>query len=231
MKWSVPEIWKDGEVWIIGGGASVPRLFGVSEEVTEKVRNGALPISTYSSYMKDLWNKRVIGVNMAYALGNWLDMNFFGDVHFFLPNEEGIRNHPGIPITCHSQFSDDKRIRYLATDDRTWGISEYRDRVCWNWNSGAAAISVAVHTGAKRVLLLGFDMKLNNGATHWHGEYKKIGVSTDLPHIQAVFDRHLEAWPVVAEDAKRMKVEILNVNFDSAIDPKLIPMVRLEDVL
>jgi len=29
-------------------------------------------------------------------------------------------------------------------------------------NSGAAAISVAVHTGAKRVILLGFDMSLGD---------------------------------------------------------------------
>lgn len=229
MRWRIPRIWDGSDVWLIGGGATVPYMFGVPEDIIKGVKDGRLPLSSYSPYMKDLWDRRVIGINMAYKIGNWMDMIFFGDVHFFLPNEEGLRRYPGLVITCHSQFAADSQIKYLTTDERVWGISELNDRVCWNWNSGAAAISIAVHTGAKRILLLGFDMKMVNGWTHWHSEYKLNGIEDTLPHIQAVFDRHKESWPVIAEDAKRMGVEILNVTINSEID--VFRKVKLEEVL
>ena len=35
--WFVPRMWNDGECWILGGGSSLPRQFGVPESVIEKV--------------------------------------------------------------------------------------------------------------------------------------------------------------------------------------------------
>jgi len=85
--------------------------------------------------------------------------------------------------------------------------------VAWNQNSGAAAISVAVHAGAKRIFLLGFDMKLKADAQHWHSEYRTAGVKARaLP-----FNRHLQGFPFIAADAKRLGVEIFNVCPESAI--------------
>jgi hypothetical protein len=47
-------------------------------------------------------------------------------------------------------------------------------RVATHGNSGAAAISFAVLTGAKRVLLLGMDMAPDEkGEGHWHGSHPK----------------------------------------------------------
>ena len=72
MIWSVPPIWDGGEVWILGGGSSVPKQFGIPEEIIEKVVNGELPPSAYSPYMEAIHNKHVIGINVSFLIGTWI---------------------------------------------------------------------------------------------------------------------------------------------------------------
>ena len=40
-------------------------------------------------------------------------------------------------------------------------------------NSGAAAISMAVLAGAKKIILLGYDCQHTDGQRHWHGNHPK----------------------------------------------------------
>lgn len=40
-------------------------------------------------------------------------------------------------------------------------------------NSGVGAISLAVHFGAKRIILLGYDCQKTGGKTHWHGNHPR----------------------------------------------------------
>lgn len=40
-------------------------------------------------------------------------------------------------------------------------------------NSGAGAICLAIHGGAKRVILLGYDSQRTNGKVHHHGDHPK----------------------------------------------------------
>jgi len=54
--WTAPRIWDGGECFILGGGPS-------------------LRVEQVSS----LQGHRVIAVNQAYKLGNWIDVLFFGD--------------------------------------------------------------------------------------------------------------------------------------------------------
>ena len=84
MRWTVPPIWEGDDVWILGGGPSVTMQFGIPNDVVEKVRKQELPPSVYSSYMKDIHNCHVIGINVAYLIGTWIDMVFFGDGKFFV---------------------------------------------------------------------------------------------------------------------------------------------------
>ena len=104
MIWRVPRIWEDGDVWVIGGGPSIPRMFGVPEKIIQKVVNGASP-SVYSPYMSALHDKHVIGVNVAYLIGNWIDMVFFGDRGFFLAHQQGLAEFPGLKVSCHPKTS------------------------------------------------------------------------------------------------------------------------------
>lgn len=40
-------------------------------------------------------------------------------------------------------------------------------------NSGAGAINLAAHLGAKNIVLLGYDCQHTGGKTHWHGNHPK----------------------------------------------------------
>lgn len=216
-------MWEGGEAWIIGGGPSIPRQFGVPETVITSVLNGDEPLSVFSPYFSPIHNKHVIGVNMAYKLGSWVDMMFFGDLGFFLKNRFALAEYSGVKISCHHavngyEYTSDK-IKYLPKHrDKVGGISDRPDRVCWNGNSGAAAVSVAVQAGAKRIILLGFDMKRDEAKTHWHREYYPPETKKGAPSpLTAPYHRWATGFENIARDAQKMGIEILNANPDSAI--------------
>lgn len=231
MKWNVPPIWEGDDVWILGGGPSVTKEFGIPDDVVEKVRKGELPPSVYSPYMKDIHECHVIGINAAYLIGDWIDMMFFGDAKFYLRYRQSLAKWPGLKVSCTPTIEKVPWIKYLSKDStHPYGISQRRDCISWNQNSGASAISLAAHLGAKRIILLGFDMKNDEtGKRHWHNLYStpsppptkvilpKRNKGRGLVKHTLPFERHLRGFPEIARNAKSMEIEILNVGLDSAI--------------
>lgn len=53
---------------------------------------------------------------------------------------------------------------------RRFGINWLPSAIPGSFNSGQRAIELAIHLGARRVLLLGYDCSIRNG-THWHGNH------------------------------------------------------------
>src|SRR5680860_726902 len=90
--WQVPKIWEDGEVWILGGGPSLITCFDIPAPVVQSVRMRKTGIDAYSPYLAAIHSKHVIGINVAYQFGNWVDICFFGDKGFFLRNKGGLSN-------------------------------------------------------------------------------------------------------------------------------------------
>lgn len=214
MNWKVPKIWKGGDVWILGGGPSIVQQFDIPQEVVNRVKTKQSPPSSYSQYLSFLHDKHVIGVNVSYLIGDWIDMIYFGDGSFLTSHAKQLRMHPAIKVSSAPVTRLFEWIKYLSRErTKPTGISTRPDTVAWNQNSGAAAISLAVHAGAKRIFLLGFDMNLIKDTQHWHSEYRTNGGrSKALP-----FDRHLKGFPQIAADAMILGVEIINVCPSSAI--------------
>ena len=222
--WKIPKIWEGGECWIIGGGPSMPRQFGVPEDIIQDVIAGRQMPSVYSPFLSSIHGKHIIAVNAAYLLGDWIDVIFFGDRGFFLHNQKGLLEHPNIKTTCCSHVKNQPGVKYIPKDKNyVRGISTKTNQISWNNNSGAAAINLAYYFGVKRIVLLGFDMHVIEGTQHWHGEYKKVGAKK-LP-----FSKHLRSFPFIARDAKKLGVEILNISPDSTIQD--FKKVKIEDVL
>lgn len=219
MVWTIPQIWKNGECFILGGGPSIARIFDVPQSIVNAVAQGTAHISEYSSYLQPLHSRHVIGTNMAYQLGAWIDIVAFGDNSFFLKNRIGLSEFPNIKVFCNSPMAvmhKNERIKCLPRHpNKRYGISDRQNQVVWNGNTGAAAISLAVGLGVKRIVLLGFDMKLDNGNQHWHNVYQKNGTVRDLRTLP--FHRHMLCFDAIAHDAQRMGVEIINTSMDSAI--------------
>lgn len=227
--WKPPKMWEDGECFILGGGSSLPRQFGVPEELIKKVESKEEPITSYSEYMKPIHDKHVIGTNLSFLLGNWISCLYFADKTFFRVYRKEMANFHNLKVTCSNSL--DKNLLPAARNikrmkrDNAIGLGNKPDTINWNFNSGTAAIDFAAHVGVKRIMLLGFDMKPHNGRTHWHSGFQNY----EKPTIDRVFERFLRVFPKIAEDAKRRGIEILNVNQDSAIDS--FKKVSLKDVL
>jgi len=226
MKWTVPKMWDEGECFIIGGGPSIVSQFNIPQEIVDQVKLNQTKANLYSSYMKVLHDKHIIGVNNVYMLGDWVDSVFFGDCAWYLVHRLNLAKFAGLKVTCCPRFADKPEqrcegIKYLAKDGKRYGISDNPTKVSWNHNSGAAAISLAVHFGVKRIILLGFDMCLGDKGSHWHGSH---GNKKPPP-----FARHLKGFPAIAEDAKKIGVEVLNTSPMSTIE--VFPKVSIKELL
>jgi hypothetical protein len=61
-------------------------------------------------------------------------------------------------------------------------------------NSGANAISLAIHGGAEKVILIGYDCQKTNGKVHWHGDHVKgLGNATRIDKWHLKFEK-LADW-------------------------------------
>ncbi len=220
MSWKIPRLWADGDVWILGGGPSVNRQFGVPNSLVQRIREGKAPLSELSPYMAAIHSKHVIGINVAFMIGNWIDMCFFGDNGFYLRFKKDLAKFPGLKLTCNSQPGRDGFVKCLARDtSHPKGISMVPGKVSWNYNSGAASISIAAQAGAKRIMLLGFDMKLSDEKNqHFHDVYKRGRVVEDRRLRKLPFNRHLRGFDQIARDAQALGIEIININPESAIE-------------
>jgi len=88
-----------------------------------------------------------------------------------------------------------------------------------NTNSGLLGLHLAVEYGARRVLLLGVDMK----GTHYFGRYKN-GCANTQPSRFHFFIRQFEDY------AKRLKdVEVINCSTEGALN--VFPKMSLDDAL
>lgn len=223
--WTIPKMW-NGDCWIIGGGTSMLHQFGIPSDIISKVEKKELPLSAYSEYLSPLHSKTVISTNVAFMLGEWITATYFCDAQFFRNYKNDLLKFRNLKITCVNHIDrhllpETTNIKRLKRDYKP-GLSFRPDTIAWNKNSGAAAINLAVLAGAKRILLLGFDMRLQEGRTHWHNVYS---MKTPNPS----FKRFLERYPEIAKDAKKAGVEILNISPDSALD--CFPKLSLKEVL
>jgi len=238
MFWEVPKIWQDGDVWIIGGGYSIIDQFNIPEDVVDDVMSMRKPVSVYSPFMESIHNKHIIGTNIAYQLGNWIDWNLFGDDDFIKDHLAGFNEFKGLVVTCAENYDDMPSYVHILKRDRQKhiGINLNPKRLSFNNNTGSAAVNLAILAGAKRIFLLGFDMVLKEKRKyqHWHAEYRKEKVNIEyaeeeLRTARSCMDKHLRSFPVIAKEAAKLGVEIYNVNPNSLITD--FPKITLKTAL
>lgn len=158
----------------------------------------------------------VIAVSDAYRLAPWADCLHSSDARWWLANPKALqfRGHKtslelvkGVTRFHPSTEILEDRPGYLATGR----------------NSGYQAINLAVHYGAQRILLLGFDMKKTNGRTHFFGSHPP---SLERAHPYAVWWQHFAKLAKVLE---LRGVEVINCTPGSALT--CFRKARLSDAL
>lgn len=200
--WKPDPKWKDQDVFIIGGGVSLEKFDW------ELLR----PDDVFT-----------IGCNDAYLRGpDVCNICFFGDIKWWRKHQRDLELYrasgKGAVFTHCPQLQTRKdNTPWLWKMNRN-GRGLYTDALCWNKNTGAGAVNLALLLGAQRVFLLGFDMHLTGGRSNWHDN------SLDKPN-ENVYPRFLKGFERLNKDLpiKFPGREIFNVTDDSSLDsfPKI----------
>lgn len=128
--------------------------------------------------------------------------------------------HQGVPDFDGLKLSQDNRVKHRPQ----WGVRfveaiRRRDHILvdffgtigWGGNSGFGALNLAVQFGCKRIILVGYDMRLDKGV-HWHGLH---------PNLHNPNDRNVARWRRVTDEAaitlRTLGVQVLNASPISAL--------------
>ena len=119
-----------------------------------------------------------------------------------------------------------KDIRRISIDRRKDEILlQHVGLVGSGGNSGFQALNLAVQFGAKRILLIGFDMSLSGGV-HWYGPNKWQGANN--PN-DSNFKRWIDAFHGSASLLESMGIKVINCSPFSAL--QCFPKMSIEDAL
>lgn len=100
------------------------------------------------------------------------------------------------------------------------------DFIYTGFNSGFQALNLAVVWGAKRVVLLGFDMGVSNGRNHWHEDYSGGELRNAAPDVYNGFrNAFVKCAPKFAE----LGVEVINASRETTL--KCFPRMTIQEAL
>lgn len=155
---------------------------------------------------------KVIVINSSWRLAPWADVLFACDFSWWAKTT-GWQDFPGLKLCTEERASREFQtghVRCMKSDDRV--ILEPLGTVGWGGNSGFHCLNLAIQMRVKRVLLVGYDMRIDGGL-HWHGPHPD-GMSN--PRRGAI-----ERWRRVVDGAARVAaergIEVLNCSPVSAL--------------
>lgn len=153
---------------------------------------------------------KLIAVNTAYLYAPWTHIVFGSDFMFWKVHGDRIKKQtPSALWTTDSSAAERFQINRQRAGQRDGlGLT-----VCHMFgNSGMNAINVAYLWGARKVLLLGMDMKLGSaGEKHRHGDHEK-----GLTQAQC-FEEWIHKGKRLAEDLKTQGCDVANCTPGSAL--------------
>ena len=202
--WTVPVLWPGDTVVCIASGPSL------TVEDVNYVRGRA----------------RVIVVNDNYLRAPWADVLYFCDSKWWQWHKARSEYlaFAGIKATlAEDVVKHEPGVRWLRNGGGE-GLSDRPDELKTGSNSGFQAINLAVLLGAKRIVLLGYDMKIGpKGERHWFGRHPQCVI--EAPAL-AQFAKRFDS---LVGPLKKRGIEVLNASRDT--DLTQFRRVKLVDAL
>lgn len=191
--WRVPTFWEGETVFIVAGGPSLRDM-----DLSGLAAPPAPP---------------VIVINDAYRLVPAADVLYFCDYKWFRWHCDAVEAWPNLVLTLAFQAAAAcPSIHWLRTGPAE-GLAESRDTLNTGRNSGFQAINLAVHAGAKRIVLIGYDMALGKGgASHWHDGHP------GPPHRAQLFETWRPYFAGLAEPLRERGITVINATEGGALD-------------
>jgi hypothetical protein len=151
----------------------------------------------------------VVVVNTSYKLAPWADVLYACDARWWIWNK-GAKDFQGTKYALErragQRYSDVNVLRIGKNE----GLSLDPEYLNTGKNSGYQALNLAVLMGAKRIILLGYDMDSGpKGEMHWHPEHPMR-----TPKLYPEFRRRFET---LVEPLKAHGVEVVNCTRRTAL--------------
>lgn len=145
---SVEPIWKGETVFIIGGGPSLKNF-----------------------NWESLRTKKTIAINKAFYAYPHADILYFTDGRFYNWYKDDIDLFKGEKYTITPGSASVTADVKILKRGQKLGLSKEKNMLSHGNNSGYAAINLAYLLGAKRIVLLGYDMTNDGTKSHFHDGY------------------------------------------------------------
>lgn len=200
----------------MSAASTVPRLW--PGETVVCLASG--PSLTPSDVQTVRGRARVIAVNDAVRLAPWADVLYACDGKWW-NQYHGMPTFPGLKygMTVNTKRYPEVHVLRNAGID---GLSSDPTSLCTGRNSGYQAINLAVHFGAARILLLGYDLMRHGGKSHFFGEH---------PHswTPSPYKEFLRHFPTLLKPLAARGIEVVNCSRTTALT--IFPQVPIEQAL
>lgn len=185
---TVEPIWEGETVYIIGGG---PSLIDFD--------------------WKRLSGKRIIAVNKSILSYPNADALYWTDSRVYGWNKTEIDKFKGLKYTIRHHVTYPSDVKVLRKSNK-FGLECAKDAICHGNNSGYAAINLAYLLGAKRIILLGYDMKNDGKRGHYHDGYPVPVTGNNIYK-----DQFIPGFQIIADMLKQKNIEVYNASMTSAL--------------
>lgn len=170
-------------------------------------------------YVRD--KARVVAINAAYKLAPWAFALYCADKKF-IDWEDGCPSFKGMKFSIESHDTTTRPGWQVLRNTGFEGLATEPNALRTGFNGGYQALNLAMHLGAKRCLLLGYDMQGDaSGRCHWHAEHPDGKVS---PYAQFI-----AAFDTIVQPLKDAGVEVINCTPVSALT--CFPFMSLREAL
>ena len=156
---------------------------------------------------------KFIAINSSYRLCPWADVLYGCDAKWWIA-ENGAPGFAGIKVAgekrAAEQYHDVHHAEVRAHNDRF--LFDPLGTIGSGGNSGFQTINLGLQFGARKFILVGYDMQIDSGL-HWHGAHGK-NLSNPTPVNVARWRRVLDG---VAGELKALGAEVYNASAVSAL--------------
>lgn len=191
---AVSPIFKGETVYLIGGGPSLKNFD-----------------------FRELHGSKSIAINKAFLFHSFADVLYWTDSRFYSWYKHDIDNYKGLKYSIKpgSQYTNDIKI---LKKGKPYGLERDPQMLAHGFNSGYAAINLAYHLGAARIILLGFDMANNGDESHFHDGYPSRGTSDRM-----YMDKFVPGFKQLKAELVQDNVQVYNASPYSKINdfPKI----------
>lgn len=153
--------------------------------------------------------RRCIAINTTFRRAPWADVLYACDAAWWrLHHAEVESEFTGELWTQDAEATHKFGVKRIESARRP-GLGKRPGVIHQGGNGGYQAINLAFHAGARKIILLGFDMQ----GTHWHGKYEN-----GLPNTQPwLFKQWLANFDGLAGDLAQEGVDVVNCSPGSAL--------------